>query len=113
MKNNVESDINQLSVYEQNSQYLGNQRQRFQAQLLEIDSALSEIDETKDTYKIIGNIMVKLPGKQIKEELESKKQVINVRIESIKKQEESVKKKTQELQKKVMDRLEKDNKQKK
>lgn len=105
MTEKVEEKINQLSVYEQNAQYIGSQRQRFQAQLLEIDSALNEIKDKKDAYKLIGNIMVKQSSEQIKKELDEKKELINIRIDSIKKQEETIKKKAAELQKEVMDAL--------
>ena len=105
MNNETEQDINQLSVYEQNMQYIGQQRQKFQAQLLETESAMNEIGDKKTAYKIIGNIMVKTDSEKLIEDLKSKMDILNVRIESIKKQEETVRKKIEELQKKVMKKL--------
>lgn len=113
----IESKINQLSVYEQNAQYTANQRQRFQAQLLEIDSALNEIGDSKDAFQIIGNIMVKLPAEKVKKDLKEKQERINIRVESIKKQEDTLRKKQAQLQEIVMKELEsaetKENKDKK
>ena len=50
--------INQLQLYEQSLQSLIQQKQQFQTQESEIDSALEALKTSTKFYKIIGNIMV-------------------------------------------------------
>ncbi|MCF7866169.1 prefoldin subunit beta [Candidatus Woesearchaeota archaeon] len=109
----MNEEINQLSMYEQNSQYIANQRQNFQAQELEIMSALKELEDKEDAYKIIGNIMIKQKSENLKKELKEKEEVIKIKIETLKKQENTMKTKFEELQKKIMENLDKNDKQKK
>jgi chaperonin cofactor prefoldin len=58
MEKETEDKISQLGLLEQNMHKYLNQKQSFQAQLMEIESALSELKSTKKAYKIVGNIMV-------------------------------------------------------
>ena len=59
MNKDVQEKVNNLSMLEQNAQQMAAQRQNFQTQLLEVESAIEEISNSKETYKIIGNIMIK------------------------------------------------------
>jgi len=106
MNKETEQKINQLSMFEQNSQHLTNQRQNFQTQQIEIESALEEIGTTEETYKIVGNIMVKVKKEDLNEELESKKQLLTVRINTIEKQENTLREKAKKLQEEIMKELE-------
>lgn len=107
MNKEFEEKVNKLSMLEQNSQYLASQRQSFQTQLIEVESALEELESSSDSYKIIGNIMVKMNKDELIKELEDKKTIIDVRVKSIEKQEKSVKKNAQDLRDEVMKGLEK------
>ena len=93
--------INQLSAYEQNLQTLLSQRQNIHSQILETQSALKEVSNSKESYKIIGNIMVLSNSEELKKELTEKEDMLNIRLKSIQKKEESVKQKAQELQKEI------------
>lgn len=104
----MNEELNQLSMYEQNSQYIANQRQKFQAQEMELETALKELEEKQEAFKIVGNIMVKQKSEDLKKEIKEKQEVIKVKINSLKKQEETIKKKFEELQSKIMKNLEKD-----
>src|SRR3989344_4677440 len=64
--------VQQLQLIEQNLRSSLLQRQNLQTQLVEVESALGEIEKTDTAYKIIGNIMVALPKDQLKKELEEK-----------------------------------------
>ena len=97
-----EEKINQLQMYEQSLQGLLVQKQHFQSQLTEIDSALKEIDSSKDSFKIIGNIMVKTSKDDLKKELTEKKSSLTLRIGTLEKQEEGLKDKAKNLQSEVM-----------
>ena len=103
MNKETEKKLNQLQLYEQNIQSLIAQKQNFQAQLMEIENALKELSETKEeTYKLIGNILVKKNKEDLINELDSKKEVINIRVKNINKQEEQIKEKAEKLQSEVV-----------
>ncbi len=105
MNKDVQAKINQLSMIEQQAQQLSVQKQQFQAQLVETESAEVELDGSGEAYKIIGNIMVLKKKDELKKELSEKKEVLNLRIESFEKQEEKLKEKAEALQKEVMDAM--------
>ncbi|MGV8162646.1 MAG: prefoldin subunit beta [Candidatus Nanoarchaeia archaeon] len=105
MNNEIQEQVNNLSMMEQNMQHLSAQRQSFQTQLLEVESALEEIGTAKETYKIIGTIMVKTEPSKLKEELESKKQLLEIRVKSIEKQEDAAKEKAKMLQNEIMSKI--------
>ena len=95
--------INQLSMFEQNIQQLLMQRQTFHSQLAEVDSALSELEKTKTAYKIIGNIMVLSDKDSLSKELSEKKEMLQLRINTLEKQEKAIRDKAQELQKEILE----------
>ncbi|MAG47041.1 prefoldin subunit beta [archaeon] len=95
--------IQQLQLIEQNMQTLLMQKQKFQSQLLEIDNASKEVEETeKEVYKIVGTIMVESEKPKLTEELKSQKEVIELRIKNIEKQEGLIKEKESQLQSEIM-----------
>lgn len=80
--------IQELQLYEQNLQGLSMQKQAFLMELTEVENALSEIkDNNEPVFKVVGQIMVKTDKKKIDQELKEKKDLINLRINSIEKQE--------------------------
>lgn len=105
MNEGVQEKINNLSMLEQNTQQLSAQRQSFQSQLLEIDSALDELQNSKDAYRIIGSIMVRTDAAKLRDELDSKKKVLELRILSIEKQEQAARDKSKKLQEEIMAEL--------
>jgi len=112
MKNDIpketEEKIQQLQLLEQNIQNFSLQKQKFQMELVEIENALKELkDSKKETYKIVSNIMIATSPKDLKKELESKKEVISLRIKNLEKQETTISEKAKEIQKEVMEKLQK------
>jgi len=103
----TQEKITELQLLEQNMQSFLIQRQNFQAQLAEIESALNEIKKSKDTYRIIGNIMVKAEKKELEKDLKQKKEMFELRIKNIEKQEEKLKEKASEIQEEVMKQMSK------
>ena len=93
---------------EQSIQHITNQKKTFQNQLLETESALAELGS--EAFKIIGNFMFKKNSSQIKTELEEKKDLLNIRINSFEKEEIKIEKKFKALQEEVMSELSKKNK---
>jgi prefoldin beta subunit len=105
MNKDLQQKINQLSMIEQNVQQFSVQKQQFQAQLVEVESAEKELEHAKETYKIVGNIMVAKGKDDLKQELSEKKEIIAMRIESFEKQEDKLKEKAAALQKEVLEEM--------
>jgi len=103
----TEEKVQQLSMYEQSLSQLNMQKQQFQMQITEIESALSEIKNQESAYKIVGNIMIKKSKKEIEKDLVQRKDMMNIRIDSLEKQEAKIKEKSQKLQKEVQESLKK------
>lgn len=101
----TEKKLQQLQVFEQNLQTLQAQRQALQLQIGEIDSALEELNTTKKAYKIVSTIMVASDIPKLKTDLESKKEVLGLRIKTLEKQEKSTKDKASSLQEEVLKRM--------
>lgn len=99
----AEKKIADIQLIEQNMQNSLMQKQRFQSELLEVENALGEIESSEETYKIVGNIMISAKKDDLKKELDSKKNVLNIRIKSLEKEESRLKDKTNSLQKEVME----------
>ncbi|MFH1439967.1 MAG: prefoldin subunit beta [Candidatus Woesearchaeota archaeon] len=104
--------INQLQMIEQNLQQVLAQKQQFQGQMVEIDSALEELGKTEDAYKIVGNVMVKMSKEDLDKELNEKKERTELRMKSIEKQETQLKQKAESIRKEVMSDMEKKDKKK-
>lgn len=104
----VQDKVAQLQLLQQNLQTLLVQKQQFQLQLNEIESATSELNNTKQVYKVIGNIMVLSTQENVKKELAEKREMVEMRIKNFETQEERLKKKAEELQHAVITELKKE-----
>ena len=78
------------------------QRQQFQMQLLEVESALEELKKTDKAYRIIGNIMVASEKPALEKELQEKKDRIEIRVKSFEKQETLLKDQAKALREEIM-----------
>ena len=105
---NVQEKINSMQLVQQNMENSSMQRQQFQMQQAELDSALEQLGNDK-AYKIIGNIMVATDTVALKTELEEKKKILEIRISTLEKQEAKLREKAESLQKEVLESLEKKN----
>jgi prefoldin beta subunit len=103
----TEQMLQQLQLIEQNVQNFTMQRQQFQGQLIEIDSALEELNGTPQAYKIVGNIMVAAAKDSLSEDLKSRKEAVELRIKALEKQEQQLKQKAEKMQAEVMEALKK------
>ena len=105
MKKETEQKIQQLQMLEQGVQQSNVQKQQFQSQLLEVDSALEEMESSEELYKIVGNIMIRSTKDDLKKDLNSKKEILSLRIKTLDKQETQLKEKATRLQQEVMKEL--------
>ncbi len=108
MKQETQEKINQLQNLEQNINSMIAQKQQFQAQNMEIDNALSQIEGTEKVFRIIGNIMVASSKDNIKKDLDEKKELVELRLKTIDKQEEKLRAKANELQQEVLKEMKKE-----
>jgi len=110
----AQEKINQMQIIQQNISNLSMQRQQFQIQETEIESALKELEKTDTSYKIIGNIMVKTSKDDLKKDLQEKHEMLKIRISTLEKQEDKMREKAESLQQEVLKEMDKDgNKQSK
>lgn len=103
-KNNAETEakVQQLTMLENNLQGLGMQRQQYQGQMVETESALEELEKSGEAYKIIGNIMARVDKEKLKKDLNTKKEAAQFRIKSLDKQEETLREKAKGLQEEIL-----------
>lgn len=105
----TEQKISQLQMFEQSLQNFLGQKQQFQVQLVEVESALNELDNTEKAYKIVGNIMVEANKSDLKADLQSRKEMLELRIKTMEKQEAQVKEKASKLQSEILKKIKKED----
>ncbi len=94
--------IQEMQILEQQLQNTILQKQAFQMELAETNSALEELEKSGDeVFKIIGQLMIKSEKSKIKEELENKKKILELRINSFEKQENSLSEKLGNIQEEI------------
>ena len=103
----AENKIAKLQMMEQNLQSINLQKQTFQSQLLEIENALSELVNVKEAYKIVGQIMIASKKEDLKTDLDQKKEILDLRVKSLDKQEKDLKDKASSLQSEILKSLNK------
>jgi len=86
-----ENKIQEMQILEQRLQNSILQKQTFQMELAETNSALKELEKSgEEVFKIIGQLMIKSEKGKIKEELLNKQKILELRIKSFEKQENSL-----------------------
>jgi prefoldin beta subunit len=106
MDEKTQEKVRELQLVEQNLQQSLGQKQNFQGKLMEVDNALEELGkDPKEIYKIIGPIMVKAKKEEVEKDLGSKKEVYDLRVKNIEKNEEKIKEKAKILQESIMKEL--------
>jgi prefoldin beta subunit len=98
----AQEKIQRMQIIEQNLQQLLMQKQQFQSQLFELESALKELEGTKQAYKIVGNIMVAAEKEDLKKDVLQKKEIAELRVSSIEKQEQQLKDRAKKLQEEIL-----------
>ena len=98
----AQEKIGQIQLLEQNMHNLSIQKQNYQTQLLEVESALKEIEQSNPTYKIIGSIMVSSNKEKLKQDLENTKELLDVRLSTLEKQESKFKEQATKLQSEIL-----------
>lgn len=107
MDKETQEQVQQLQLLEQNLHNYLLQKQTLQAQLIEINNALSEIAKSKKMYKIVGSIMVESTKDDLEKDLNEKKNITELRIKTLEKQESQLKEKAQKIQSEVIKNIKK------
>ncbi len=97
-----DEEIQKLSFMEQNLSNIVNQRTAFQRQILEINNALEELKNVDSAYQITGTIMLKKSAKDLNEDLNSKKSLVEVRLKNFETQEKTLREEMNKLRQSIM-----------
>ena len=103
-----ENNLQELQIIEQGLQGILYQKQAFQMEISETQTALKEIEKSgEEVFKIVGQLMIKTDKKILKQELEKKQKLLGLRIESLEKQENELSGKAEKLQKELVKNIKK------
>jgi len=98
-----ENKIQEMQILEQSLQNIFLQKQAFQMELSETESALNEIEKAGDeVFKIIGQLMIKTDKSKVKDELLNKKKILDLRLKTLQKQETALSNKIEEIREEIM-----------
>ena len=98
-----EEKIQEMHFLEQNIQNLFLQKQSFQIEFSETQSALKEIENSgNEVFKMIGKLLIKTDKSKLKEELLNKEKFLEIKMSSIERQESSFTEKLEKLREEIL-----------
>ena len=103
----VQERLLRLQQLQQTLQNVLAQKQQVELELLEVDKALEELEKIDDDgviYKSVGSLLIKTEKSKVTEELKERKELANMRVSVLGKQEERLRSQIKELN----ERLQKD-----
>lgn len=77
------------------------QKEKLQDESIEIENAIKELKnlgENKKVYKLVGNVLIEKNKDELLKELEEKKEIISIRLQSISKQESILRERLSKMQ---------------
>lgn len=106
MSDVTKEKMHEMQLLQQRLSMFNAQKQQLQMQQAEIGNALAELEKSKPpVYRLVGEILVEKPLDDLKKELKDKKDEIDLRVNTIEKQESKTREKAQELQKAVTEAI--------
>lgn len=84
------------------------ERQRLEAELIEVKSALEELEKASEdasVYKVVGPVLVQSSREKLLEELRERKELTETRLKLLEKQEQRAKSQLESLQKEIQSAL--------
>ncbi len=100
----VQQRLLRLQQLQQTLQGVLTQKQQLELELNEVEQALSELKKLTDVaviYKSIGSLLVKSKKTKVTTELNERKELLNMRINVLGKQEERLRTQVKDLQEKL------------
>lgn len=91
-----------LAKLEEGMEQLAAQKKQFHAQLLQVQGALEALQDDAESYRLIGNLMVRAQTPELRKELSDRQETLQVRIASIEKQEEKLRGRIKDAQEEVL-----------
>ncbi len=104
----IQQELMQFQQLQQQVQVLAQQRMQMELQLKETEKAIEELSKLKgkpEIYKSIGTLLIKSDKENVSTELAEKKDTLELRIKTFKKQEERLQEKLKEKQAKIQEAL--------
>lgn len=102
MNEKTEKKLQQMQLLEQQIQHLASQKQQIQMQITEINSAVEELQDKKEAYKMLGGIMIKQDAKNLSKSLIKEQEVLILKMEKLEGQEEKIHTNAKKLQQEVL-----------
>lgn len=103
-----EKEIQEMQILEQRLQNSILQKQAFQIELAETNSALKETEKTGDeVFKIIGQLMIKTEKSKVRDELLNKQKILELRIKAFEKQEAALNEQLDKSREKISESIKK------
>jgi prefoldin beta subunit len=84
------------------------QKQQIELEISDVDKALEELgklSEDAQVYKSVGAVFVRKDRASVVQDLTERKELLNVRMSVLSKQEERTREKLKEIQQQIQDRL--------
>jgi len=100
----VQQRLLRLQQLQQTLQGVLTQKQQLELELNEVEQALSELEKLTNAaviYKSIGSLLVKSKKNKVATELSERKELLNMRINVLGKQEERLRTQVKDLQEKL------------
>ena len=104
----IQQELLQFQQLQQQVQVLAQQRMQMELQLKETEKAIEELSKLTgkpEIYKSIGTLLIKSDKENVSTELAEKKDTLELRIKTFKKQEERLQEKLKEKQAKIQEAL--------
>ena len=107
MDEDMQKRVQTLQILEQNFQNILLQKQTFQVELNEASTALGEVEKSSQgIFRVLGQVMLKADKEELKKELKEKKDVLDLRMKSIEKQEFSLREEIERIRGEIMSGVE-------
>lgn len=104
----LQTRIAQLQQLQEQLRIVLAQKQSVESELREVERVLSELTKISDNielYKSIGHILIRTNKEDLVKELTEKKEILELRMRTLEKQESFLQKQFEDLRKKVTEEL--------
>lgn len=103
-----QEQLARLQQLQQTLQMIVAQKQQIELEISDVDKALEELgklSEDAQVYKSVGAVFVRKDRASVVQDLTERKELLNVRMSVLSKQEERTREKLKEIQQQIQDRL--------
>ncbi|HWQ20782.1 MAG TPA: prefoldin subunit beta [Methanotrichaceae archaeon] len=104
----IQNQLAQLQQLQQQAQAMLSQKSQIEALIRETDAAVKELEKSPDdavVYKSVGELLFKADKPKLLEELKEKKDMMDLRLKTMSKQEERIQSRFTQLQEQLKQSL--------